>query len=263
MFDVDAYLDRIAYDGGREPTLETLRALQEHHLLAVPFENLDIHRGAPIRCDMKRFYEKVVVQRRGGFCYELNGLFGKLLGGLGFEVTMISARVRTAHGGFGPEFDHMALLVPIGGRRWLADVGYGDSFLHPVSLETFDRQLDPTGWYRVEKDDEEWLLLRDEKPEYRFTLTPYLLEDYAGMCHYHQTSPDSPFTKKSVCSLATRNGRITISGSKLIVTDNGARRESELDGEEAWYQALRDHFGVAFKDDPIGRKDLPVSSMSS
>lgn len=250
----DAYLERIRYAGPREPTLETLRSLHEHHLLSVPFENLDIHLGEPIRCDLDRFFQKIVFRNRGGFCYELNGLFAALLRHLGFDVTMLSARVRTADGGFGAEFDHMALLILLQGQRWLADVGYGDSFRRPLSLDTIEVQQDPAGLFCVETSDEGWLVTRDGAPEYRFTLESRRLEDYEGMCHYHQTSGDSPFTKKRVCSMATLNGRITVSGMKLIVTENGSRQERELEDQEAWHDALRDHFGVNL------RPEQPASS---
>src|SRR5215213_9521921 len=126
--DVDAYLERIGYRGPPAPTAETLRRLHVAHLLAVPFENLSIHAGEPVVLDDESLFDKVVARRRGGFCYELNGLFAALLRALGFEVEMLSAAVRGSAGKFGPEFDHMTLLVKLG-ERWLADVGFGDSFV--------------------------------------------------------------------------------------------------------------------------------------
>src|SRR5215208_6825945 len=129
-----AYLSRIGHTGPRDPTIDTLRALHRAHLAAVPFENLDIHAGRPIRLDRSAFFRKIVGERRGGFCYELNGLFGALLEALGFEVTLLSARVAREGGGFGPEFDHLVLLVSAGGR-WIADVGFGRSFEEPLSLD--------------------------------------------------------------------------------------------------------------------------------
>src|SRR5262245_27861823 len=126
---IDAYLGRIGYTGSRAPTLEVLRALHRAHLYAVPFENLDIHAGRRIVLDQDALFQKVVTHRRGGFCYELNGLFAALLRKLGFDVTLLSGRVHN-DGGFGPEYDHMTLLVKLDGR-WLADVGFGSSFHDP------------------------------------------------------------------------------------------------------------------------------------
>ncbi|HEY2737608.1 MAG TPA: arylamine N-acetyltransferase, partial [Thermoanaerobaculia bacterium] len=132
--DVAAYLQRIRYRGLTAPDAETLQQLHEAHLLAVPFENLSIHRGEPIELAEEALFEKVVVRRRGGFCYELNGLFAALLRSLGFEVTMLSAGVLRANGDFSPEFDHMALLVNHE-ERWLVDVGFGDLFRQPLRLD--------------------------------------------------------------------------------------------------------------------------------
>jgi N-hydroxyarylamine O-acetyltransferase len=241
---VASYLDRIGYDGPTGPFAATLRSLHEHHLLAVPFENLDIHRGVPITCDLDRFYDKIVNRRRGGFCYELNGLFGALLRELGFEVTTLSARVRNSEGEYGPEFDHMTLLVRAGETDWLADVGFGDSFLHPLNMGSLEPQTDPAGQFRLESSGIEWTMLQEDTPQYRFTLIPRELSDFTAMCHYQQSSPRSHFTRKTVCSQATRSGRVTLSDHRLIVTENGLRSETELAGDDAWQDALYDHFGI-------------------
>src|SRR5687768_9467525 len=107
--DVDAYLHRINYQGSLAPTARTLRDLQVAHLQTVPFENLSIHSAEPIILNDEALFEKIVLRRRGGFCYELNGLFAALLRKLGFEVVMLSAGVADAQGIFGPDFDHMTL----------------------------------------------------------------------------------------------------------------------------------------------------------
>ena len=128
--DVKAYLERIDYRGPLAPTAETLRALHVSHLLAVPFENLSIHASEPIVLEDEALFAKIVGRKRGGFCYEDNGLFAALLRALGFEVSMLSAEVANAEGGFSPPFAHMTLLVTLE-CRWLADVGFGDSFVEP------------------------------------------------------------------------------------------------------------------------------------
>src|SRR5690242_9417454 len=111
MMDIAAYLQRIGYSGSRVPSADALRALHVAHLQAVPFENLDIHLRRPISLDPERLFQKIVLERRGGFCYELNGLFAALLRALGFQVTYLSASDAHADGGYGPPFDHLALLV--------------------------------------------------------------------------------------------------------------------------------------------------------
>lgn len=213
-------------------------------MLTIPFENLDIHLGRLITCDIERFFTKIVMEKRGGFCYELNGLFGELLHRLGFDVTMLSARVRNESGGFGHEFDHMALLVVVDGERWLADVGFGESFIRPLRLDTEEIQLDPAGNFRVIRDGLDWSMMSDGTTEYRFTLTPRALEEFEPMCSYQQTSPESVFTTKRVCSKATAGGRVTVTASKVIVTRDGVRTETDLPDDAAWREALFEHFAI-------------------
>ncbi len=248
-----AYLARIGYAGPVTPTADTLRDLHRAHMVSVPFENLDIGLGRKIVCDESAFLHKIVEQHRGGFCYELNGAFAALLRELGFRVTLLAARVPREDGSDSPEFDHLVLRVDLD-EPWLADVGFGDSFVEPLRLQTGVEQPQ-VGWsYRIveEQDSLHHDLLYIERFEphgdwrrqFSFTLTPRRLADFSPMCHYHQTSPESPFTRKSVCSMATPTGRITISDRKLIVSCNGKKEESRLGSEQQWRAALQEHFGV-------------------
>ena len=248
MVDAPAYLARIHYAGPTQANAETLRALHRAHLVAVPFENLDISLGRKITVDEAAILNKVVVLRRGGFCYELNGAFAALLRALGFQVTLLSARVARANGGEGPEFDHLTLRVDLE-EPWLADVGFGESFLEPLRLEAGRDQLDPTGTYRLHAQAERLRMEKslpdgNWKPQYSFSLQPRRLEEYAGMCRYHQTSPESSFTQNRICSRATPDGRITLSEMKLITTSNGEREERRLGSEEEWNSILRKRFGI-------------------
>jgi len=244
---VDAYLDRIGYKGSRAPTIETLRCLHYAHMRAVPFENLDIHTGRRIVLDREALFEKIVQHRRGGFCYELNGLFAALLEELGFNVTLLSARV-VADGIIGPEFDHMALLVEPD-ERWLADVGFGESFREPLRLDDPDEQVQHGRAYRLVATEENWSLSEgtpgsDLKPQYVFTLQPRRLSEFWDMCLYHQTSPQSHFTHKRICSRATPSGRVTLSDMSLIVTEGNERREHLCSSDQEYTRALREHFGI-------------------
>ena len=135
--DIRDYLKRIHYQGSLEPTLQTLQALHEAHLFTVPFENLSIHYGQPIILQEELLFNKIVRQHRGGFCYELNGLFAWLLRHLGFQVTLLSAGVPTAMLAIlVPNIDHLTLLIhQLSGIDWLADVGFGDSFRLPLRFE--------------------------------------------------------------------------------------------------------------------------------
>jgi len=246
---IKAYLDRLNYTGPLAPSAETLRLLHVAHLQTVPFENLSIHSGEPIVLEEEALFDKIVTRRRGGFCYELNGLFAALLGALGFEVTMLSARVANAEGIFGPEFDHMALMVRLG-ERWLVDVGFGDSFLEPLRLDEENTQIQVNNAYRVIREGECMVLMQqsgeDEwKSQYRFALKPYTFYDYTERCSYHQTSPESHFTKARICSRATPEGRISLSDLRFITTTlDGKRQERILTNQEEYATILDDHFGV-------------------
>lgn len=257
--DIKAYLERINYSGSLVPTAETLRELQVAHLIAVPFENLSIHAGEPIVLEDEELYRKIVENRRGGFCYEANGLFAALLRALGFEVAMLSAQVANASGEFGRDFDHMTLMVSTAdasARPWLVDVGFGDSFREPLLLDEPGEQLQGSRTYRIVPDGVHRILLqRDEggewKAQYRFTLQAYTYPDYADMCRYHQTSPDSHFTRSRLCSRATREGRLTLSDMRFITTSGSgarqSRQERDLRSEAEHAQVLRDYFGIVMK----------------
>jgi N-hydroxyarylamine O-acetyltransferase len=244
---VSAYLERVGYSGPAAPTLETLRGVHRAHMLAVPFENLDIWRKRKIVLDPERFVHKVVEEKRGGFCYELNGAFAALLQAIGFQVTLLSARVARDDGSYGQEFDHLTLRVDLD-EPWLADVGFGDSFLEPLQLKVGLDQKQGVRKFSIIKFDGALLLARKygwfRKPEYSFTLTPRKLEEFAGMCHYHQTSSNSPFTQKRLCTRATPGGRITLTDTRLIVTRGSIRDEHPVTSQEQWYELLREHFGV-------------------
>lgn len=265
--DPQGYLDRINVasqvdDDSLRPSLRALQRLHEAHMLAVPFENLSIHYGQPIILETATLYDKIVQRRRGGFCYELNGLFAWLLRQLGFEVTMLSAEVARPDGTFNPPYDHLALLArQVDGADWLADVGFGDSFRQPLRfqaeveqdgadgrvyrLRESQRRGDETDeqprfpyWIVEQRGDAQW------QPIYRFTLQPHELADFEERCHYQQTSPDSHFTQRRICSLALSQGRITLSDLRLITTIEGKREERDLPSEGEYRNTLAQRFGI-------------------
>jgi N-hydroxyarylamine O-acetyltransferase len=247
--DVEAYLKRIEYDGPLDPSVETLRRLQLAHLWAVPFENLDIHLGRPIALDDASLADKIIRRRRGGFCYELNGLFSSLLRALGYRTTLLSARVAREEGVFGPEFDHLALLVDCG-EPWLVDVGFGRAFREPLRVSERGEQHQHGRAYRIRPGDEHHTLLERKAPplpwgtRYTFTLQPRELADFAETCRYHQTSPESNFTQQRTCSRATRRGRVTLVDMRLIITTDTGRSERTLTGREEYMEVLKEHFGI-------------------
>ncbi len=244
------YLTRIQIEQPAPPTLDFLARLQAHHLKTVPFENLDVRAGRPIILEENRLFLKIVGARRGGFCYELNGLFGWLLQTLDFSVTRVAARVyEGGKGQFGPDQDHMALLVHLD-QDYLVDVGFGDSFRTPLRLPSGQRK-DVSGRYRLaptadgsndlelqHQDAAHWM------PQYRFSLTPQRLSDFAARCAYNQSSPDSSFTHRLVCTRATAAGRLTLSENSLTITRNGKKQRVPTPTPEDYFGLLEKHFGI-------------------
>ncbi|QBS39537.1 arylamine N-acetyltransferase [Nocardia sp. CS682] len=248
------YLRRIGVEASVRPDLDALRDLQRRHLETVPFENLSIHLGERIVLDEKLLVDKIVRRRRGGFCYELNGAFGALLSALGFPVTLLASGVYDG-GHVRPPFDHLVLRVDLD-RPWLVDVGFGRNAWYPLSLDSIDDQPDPAGVFRVvpvEDGSGDLDLLCDGERRYRIEARPRRLIDFEPFCWYHQTSPDSHFTGKLVCSRPTPTGRITLNDHTLTRTENGERTEQTLT-DEAALAAYRDLFGIALSHLPAVAK---------
>ena len=164
---------------------------------------------------------------------------------------MLSARVRRDNGGFGPEFDHMLLRVDLE-EPWLVDVGFGDSFVDPIVFRAGGADQVNGHRYLVSPFGEEWQLLREddkgEVPLYVFRDVPRQLNEYEEMSAFHQTSPESGFTKRWICSKATRDGRITVANRRLIITAADRREETVLSTDDEVRRCLRDHFGIEFDD---------------
>ncbi|MEU6841474.1 arylamine N-acetyltransferase [Streptomyces sp. NPDC046716] len=242
----EAYLHRIGAERPAAPTAEALRVLHRAHLRSVPFENLSVHLGEEVVLEPAALVAKVVDRRRGGFCYELNGAFAALLGALGFEVTVLQARVVGKDGLPGIPYDHMALRVRTadGGDR-LADVGFGAFCAEPLVYDERGEQRDPGGVFRIEDAPHgDLLVLQDGAPQYLLDQRPRELRDFEAGSWYHRTSPASHFTQSLVCSRPTEDGRITLSGHTLTTTAAGQRAQRTLDTDGAVLAAYDQHFGI-------------------
>ena len=249
--ELDNYLQRIDFDNTPSSTAECLFQLQKQHLMNVPFENLDIHLHKPISLDVNEYYKKIVLHHRGGFCYELNGLFNELLKEIGFETTIISCRpYNSSTQMFSEEFDHLAIIVTIKNLKWLADVGFGEFSLLPIAIGNDKEQNDERNAYRIIEFEGGHLVQRKTKTgtwinEYLFSDTPRQLNEFALMCQYHQTSPQSHFTQKRVCSKPTTHGRITLSDKKLKRTQYEQITEIEVRDEDEFRKYLKIYFDIA------------------
>jgi N-hydroxyarylamine O-acetyltransferase len=260
--DVDAYLERIGLARPPAPTLDGLAELGFAHLCAVPFENLDIAAGRPLSLEPDALYDKIVVRRRGGFCYELNGLFAQLLRELGFEVTLLAGQtVDPSDGTPGPERAHLVLRVDLD-RPWLVDVGWGEAYRRPLALRDGAEHVDPSiGTYRLAERGGWWEVVELLEPDgtardvhvridpaaewrvaYRFDLSPNELADFDATCRWQQT--ESPFfTGHRFCTVATPTGRRTLMDDRLIVREGASRTERPVAADEV-PGLLEELFGV-------------------
>ena len=244
-----AYLDRISYQEKLELSVEVLSSLHQHHILNVPFENLDIHYGNPIILEKQLIYQKVVENYRGGFCYELNLLFDWLLTQIGFESKIISARVFDNQAALGPAFDHMCILVKHQ-QSWLVDVGFGDLFLRPIALIEDEIQTDDRNYFKIEKysASEHVLLMSANKVDfickYVFTTESQPVTNFIPLCQDKQTNPTSYFVKNKVCTKPTLDGRITLFNQKLIHKKKEQQWEYLIEEESQLRNILKSEFGV-------------------
>lgn len=258
----DAYLRRIGAQHPAWPTSDVLRDLQLRHLTTVPFENLSIHLGEEIVLDEKRLLDKLVGARRGGFCYELNGAFGALLSSLGFDVTLLAARVYGDDGRPGIPYDHLALRVrTVDGGDWITDVGFGAHSHYPLAFGERGEQRDPAGVFGVVesgpdaagvrgagdgRESKDLDVVLGDKRQYRLEMRPRALEDFVVGAWWHSTSSLSNFSRSLVCSRVTKDGgRITLSGRKFTVTDpDGAKEVVEVATDEEVLAVYRERFGI-------------------
>lgn len=236
--DINAYLRRMGIEHVGNIRLETLRKLQYYHMTHIPFENLDVMRGVPIVLDIDSFYQKIVKRQRGGYCYENNGLFHALLNALGFQCRLVSGTIYRPDGTWARRGSHACTVVTLDGKEYLTDVGFGDSARGPLPL-TGEVHQDVSGFYcmkkveegiydieRMQADENDWNTI------IRIDTTPMKLADFADANEFNQTSDKSPFTQKDIVTIATTNGRVTLSGQKLTTTEKGEKHETTISETE-------------------------------
>lgn len=249
--DLDAYLERVGYHGSLEPTRDTLSALHRAHLLSIPYENLDIHLRRDLSLDAARIFDKLVTRRRGGWCFEMNGLFAWALRELGFRVTLLGATVARAAGRPPPEPDHLVLLAEVEGAQ-LVDVGFGDGLLEPLPLSV-GRYRQGYLSYGLTCKGETWQF--HDHPygaarEFSFTLEPRRLSDFSGMCCALQTSPESGFVRVAVCQRFSETGFSMLRGAVLREVTAAGVRERVLRSAADFDAVLRERFGLELDDAP-------------
>jgi N-hydroxyarylamine O-acetyltransferase len=245
-----AYFERVGYTGSAEPTLENLRKLQSAHAMSVPFENLSIHMPREIVLDVDLLFAKIVGERRGGYCFEQNGLFGSVLREMGYDVQRIECVMYNHETQrYSVTMCHMGLMVLLDGKRYLVDVA--SNFIEPLEIDNRDVQAQMVGRFQIKQDGEKHFVHTqlngsDEmKLTYLFFLRPHELEDYMPANDYMQRSHHSSFTQKRVCTQMKADGRYTLSDKSFVFTSwAGERHESAVNGEEEFHTLLEKHFGI-------------------
>lgn len=251
-FDVDKYLKRInCTSQEREPTAELLHDIHYCHYLAVPYENFDIINGIPLSLSTETLFNKIVERGRGGYCFELNGLFGDLLRAMNFNVTDHLARFLLDEDAI-PMRRHRILKVELPDATYTCDVGVGlESPRYPLKLIEHEVQSDGFADYRFEKEPFlGWVLwqkktLAEWKKLYSFTDEVQLSVDFLQPSFYCEKSPDSLFNKKPSISLKTESGINSYDGEKFRVSSKGnVTRTIVAKNEDETKVLIRELFGL-------------------
>lgn len=247
---IGAYLDRIGFEGPLDRSVKCLADLQSAHLHKVPYENLDILRGTPLSLELDQLYEKIVIRRRGGYCFELNALFGWLLRGIGYTVTDYFARFWRDEPNPPPKRRHHVLRVEIGDTSYLSDVGVGGIVpRQPVAMVEGLEQVQGNELYRLQLDSSYGWVLEERKGEgwssiYSFTEEPQLPKDYVMASYWCEHAPDSIFKKAAMIAIRTEGGRNTVAGEEFRIFTKEGVRAFRPDSEAAYREALRKYFGI-------------------
>ncbi|MEJ0025635.1 MAG: arylamine N-acetyltransferase [Rhizomicrobium sp.] len=245
---IDAYLARIGLDHRPPPTLKGLTEVHRAHMLAIPYENLDVQLGRPVTIARPAIYEKIVNRRRGGWCYEMNGILGWAMGELGFRVTRATGAVMREAAGETAVANHLVLKVELDEGLYLADVGFGDGPLDPIRLApgTFSSN----GYvYGLSRADGDWWRLRSHPngaaPSFDFDLDPADETRFAAKCEELQTAPDSHFVQNLFCFRHHPDGTVLLLRGRVLRTVTPAGyADRVLDSAEDLVATLRDGFSL-------------------
>jgi N-hydroxyarylamine O-acetyltransferase len=249
VFNLDSYFERINYKGSTDASEGALRDIHIAHTLNVPFENLDVFYRRPILLDGESLYKKIVKERRGGYCFEMNGIFSLVLQEMGFKVTNLLAKV-TIDGVHYTTKTHQAILVEIRSKKWLADVGFGnDGIIAPLVLEENTEQKQFAHTYRLITHSTFGYVLQKKNengyyPLYAFTLEECSPEDFLMSNHFTSTFPNSFFLTMRMCTMPTKDGRITLTDSHFKVVKKNDVLDTPIVNEHEFDTVLKEHFDL-------------------
>lgn len=250
--DLDAYFDRIGYRGPCEPTLDALNAITRAHTSTIPFENLDVLLGRPIELEPEKLFDKLVTRRRGGYCFEQNGLLLAVLERLGFSVVPLSARVRIDRPReYTPPRTHVFLRVELDGQSYLTDVGVGGLSLTGVlRLHDDGAQSTPHEPRRIVREGARWFHqvgygdAWHDVCEFTLEEMPYI--DRVLGNWFTSAHPESHFKSRLIVARAAEDGaRVTLLNNELKVRDrHGHARVTPITSHEHLLEVLAERFGL-------------------
>lgn len=256
-FDINRYFSRIGYAGNHEPTLETLRNIQRHHAQSIPFENLNPLLRIPVDLNIHSLYEKLVLNNRGGYCFEQNLLLMEALRTIGFTVHGLAARVlwNIPEGVMTPR-GHMLLLINLEEKYFIADVGFGGLTLTaPLLLETDIVQQTPHEDFKLTRLGDDYLMLAKVqgiwKRVYSFTLQENFLQDYEVASWYLSNNPTSHFITGLIAALPFESGRHVLrNGDFATHFLNGGHERRTIENVVDLKNTLQNVFRIVLPDVP-------------
>ncbi|MBC8038845.1 MAG: arylamine N-acetyltransferase [Rhizobiales bacterium] len=274
--ELQAYLDRINYRGAVEPTLECLTGVHRQHALTVPYENIDVQLGYALDQDISRIYDKIITRRRGGWCYELNGLLQWALQEIGFDVTRVVAGIHRHDRGDAVLGNHLVLLVRLDGT-FIADLGLGDGIREPIPLHPGTHRQGALEFNLENRDDGYWRFHNHSfgyPAKFDFREIPADEMQLEAKCRFLQVSEDSVFVQNLACQImdlenvTCLTGRVLrhkrADGTEKTLLNSPAELEATLhqvfgiDGVEIaplWSRVAARH-EVLFGDKPIGQIEV-------
>ena len=248
--DLRSYFDRVGYHGDPSPNVATLRELQRAHVCAVPFENLDVQFRRSTGTSIEAAFGKIVINHRGGWCYEQNGLFGWALSQLGFNVTRLAGNVMREDRGDASASNHLSLLVTTPddpSRRYLVDVGFGGSLIAPIELVEAEHSQAPFRLGLRKLGDGYWQFWEDAgSGAFSYDFLPEVANEGAlsAKCLDLQTNPESGFVLNLVAQLRTPDQHISLRGRVLRTVSSTGSCEKVLQSAAELVEAMREVFGL-------------------
>jgi N-hydroxyarylamine O-acetyltransferase len=248
---IAAYARRIGWSGPLSPDLRTLKGLHRAHLLNIPYENLDVQMGRVITTDPLDAFEKIVTRTRGGWCYEMNGLFGLALESIGFKVMRMAGGVMREMRGDDAIGNHLILKIGLD-EPYLADVGFGDGFVEPVPIRP--HEFSQNGFqFRLENLGGDWWRAHSHPlggaKSYDFRIGPADEDLLRRRCEFLQSNPESSFVLNAVIQKHFEDHICAMRGRTLRRIDAQGAIERLIGSKKEWVDALATNFGLAC-DDP-------------